>query len=93
MIMLRRLQAFLFVTAVSVASAFAQRPTEPAREQFLPIDKLPPSERMPSAPFVIAAYAVIWFLAMFYLWTIWRRTAKLEDDLQALASRQKDAVR
>jgi hypothetical protein len=93
MIMLKRFQAFLFVTALSVASAFAQRPVEPAREQYLPIDQLPPSERMPSAPFVIAAYAAIWFLAMFYLWTIWKRTGKLEDDLQALARRQKDALR
>jgi hypothetical protein len=91
--MVKRLLAFLFVTSISVASAFAQQPTEPARDQYLPIDQLPPSERMPSAPFVIAAYAAIWFLAMFYLWTIWRRTGKLEDDLQALARRQKDAAR
>jgi hypothetical protein len=91
--MLKRLQAFLFVSALSVASVFAQPRQEPARDQYLPIDQLPPSERMPSAPFVIAAYAVIWALAMFYLWTIWRRTAKVEDDLHALARRMKDAPR
>ena len=91
--MVKRLLAFLFVSALSVASLFAQPPTEPARDQYLPIDQLPPSERMPSAPFVIAAYAVIWAVAMFYLWTIWRRTAKVEEDMQALARRQKDAAR
>ena len=91
--MLKRVLAFLFVASISVAGTFAQQPTEPARDQYLPIDQLPPSERMPSAPFVIAAYAVIWCVAMFYLWSIWRRTGKLEDDMQALARRQKDAAR
>ena len=93
MTMMKRLLAFLFVAALSVAALFAQQPTEPARDQYLPIDQLPPSEKMPSAPFVIAAYAVIWFVAMFYLWSIWRRTAKLEADMQVLARRQKDAAR
>ena len=48
---------------------------------------------MPSAPFVVAAYSAVWILAMFYLWTIWRRIGKLEDDMQVLARRQKDAAR
>lgn len=91
--MVNRFLALLFVTAISAATAFAQQPPEPARDQYLPIDQLPPSERMPSAPFVIAAYSIIWILAMFYLWTIWRRTARVEEDLQALARRQKDSVR
>lgn len=91
--MLKRVQAFIFVTALSIASAFAQPPKEAAREQYLPVDQLPPSERMPSAPFVVAAYAVIWLLAMFYLWTIWKRTGKLESEIQTLARRQKDAPR
>lgn len=90
--MVKRTLAFLFVNAVSATTLFAQQPTEPARDQYLPIDQLPPSERMPSAPFVIVAYALVWALAMFYLWMIWRRTGKLEDDLQALARRQKDAA-
>lgn len=77
----------------AAAASAAQQPTEPARDQYLPIDKLPPSERMPSAPFVIAAYAIVWMIAMYYLWSIWRRTGKLEDDMQALARRQKDAPR
>jgi hypothetical protein len=80
-------------TLLVAAAAAAQQPTEPARDQYLPIDKLPPSERMPSAPFVIAAYALVWVIAMYYLWSIWRRTGKLEDDMQALARRQRDASR
>ena len=103
------LLAILLVTAVSPETARAsesqpplvqtgtiasaqQRP-EPARDQYLPIDQLPPSEKMPSAPFVIAAYAVIWCVAMFYMWTIWRRAGKVESDMEVLARRQKDAPR
>jgi hypothetical protein len=88
--MVKRFLACLFVWSVAAVGVLAQQP-EPARDQYLPIDKLPPSERMPSAPFVIAAYAVIWVVAMFYMWTIWRRAGKVEEDMQVLARRQKDA--
>lgn len=91
--MAKRFLAFLFVSTASVVAAFAQQPQAPARDQYVPIDQLPPGEQMPSAPFVIAAYSAIWILAMFYLWSIWRRIGTLEDDMQALAKRQKEAGR
>ncbi|OFW18011.1 MAG: hypothetical protein A3H97_02130 [Acidobacteria bacterium RIFCSPLOWO2_02_FULL_65_29] len=91
--MVRRMLAWLFVTAASVTAVFAQPPQEPAREQYVPIDQLPPSEQMPSAPLVVAAYSVVWLVAMFYAWTIWRRIGKVEDDMLALARKQKDAGR
>jgi hypothetical protein len=77
----------------TVASAAQQPQTPAARDQYIPIDQLPASEQMPSAPFVVAAYSVVWILAMFYLWTIWRRIGKVEEDMRALARRQKDAGR
>ena len=89
--MIKRFLAFIFVTLTS-AAAFAQPPQPPATEQYLPASQLPPTEQMPSAPYVIAAYALIWLIAMFYLWTIWRRIGKVEQDLNALA-RRKDASR
>jgi hypothetical protein len=91
--MIKRLLAFLFVTAMSAATLIAQPPQTPARDQYVPIDQLPPSEQMPSAPFVVAAYSVVWIIAMLYLWSIWRRIGKVEEDMQALARRQKDAGR
>lgn len=91
--MAKRVLAYLFVTAMSVATLVAQPPQAPAREQYVPIDQLPPSEQMPSAPFVVAAYSVVWIVAMLYLWSIWRRIGKVEQDMQALARRQKDASR
>jgi hypothetical protein len=92
MIMVKRFLACLFVWSIAAVTLLAQQPA-PARDQYLPIDQLPPSEKMPSAPFVIAAYAVIWAVAMFYMWTIWRRAGKVEADMQVLARRQKDVQR
>jgi len=89
--MIKRVLACIFVALMSVA-LFAQPPRPPATDQYVPVDQLPPSEKMPSAPYVIAPYALIWLIAMLYLWTIWRRIGKVEQDLSALA-RRKDSVR
>jgi hypothetical protein len=78
--MMKRFLAFLFVTMMSVA-LYAQ-PPKPGTDAFLPTDQLPPTEQMPSAPYVIAAYGVVWLIAMFYLWTIWRRIGKVEADMK-----------
>ena len=80
--MMKRFLALIFVTMASAAVFAQQKP--PATEQYLPVDQLPPTEQMPSAPYVIAAYGLIWLIAMFYLWTIWRRIGKLETDMHAL---------
>jgi CcmD family protein len=68
------------------ASAFAMQPPAPQTE-FIPIDKLPPSDQLPSAPLLVAAYAFVWIAVMFYLWTIWRRLNKVEADMRALEQR------
>jgi CcmD family protein len=78
-----------FVTALVstflAASALAQPPTP--QSEFVPIDKLPPSEQLPAAPLLVAAYAFVWLAVMFYLWTIWRRLNKVENDMRALEQR------
>ena len=63
--------------------AFAFQP--PAQTEFVPIDKLPPGEVSPAAPFVVAAYAFVWLAVMVYLWTIWRRMNRVETEMHALA--------
>ena len=57
----------------------------PGQSEFIPLNELPVSEKLPAAPFLIAAYAFVWVAVMFYLWTIWRRLNKVEADLDALA--------
>jgi hypothetical protein len=61
---------------------------QPAPSEFVPIDKLPPSDQLPSAPLLIAAYAFVWLAAVFYMWTIWRRLGKVEADMRALERRR-----
>jgi CcmD family protein len=67
-------------------SAFAMQPPAPPSE-FIPLDKLPPSDQLPSAPLLVAAYALVWIAVMFYLWTIWRRLNKVEAEMRALEQR------
>ena len=74
-----------------VVPAFALQPQQ--QNEFVPIDKLPPSEQLPSAPLLVAAYAFVWIAVMFYLWTIWRRLGRVEADLQALERRTRSEQR
>src|SRR5207248_10592305 len=67
-------------------AGFAQRPP-PAQGEFVPINQLPPGDRLPAAPLLIAAYAFVWVALLAYLWSIWRRLGKVEADLQTLERR------
>ncbi len=69
--------------------ALQQQPTIP--EGFVPVTGAPPSEQIPAAPLVIAAYAFFLLLMVFYLWTIWRRVGKVETEMQALERRQSES--
>ena len=67
-------------------AALALQP--PAQTEFVPASSLPPSEQLPSAPLLVAAYAFVWIAAMFYIWTIWRRLSQVETDLKKLEQRK-----
>lgn len=66
---------------------YAAQPTEPAQEQFLPLDQLPPEDQLAAAPLLIAAYAVIWVLLLLYLWSIRRRLDGVQRELVEVARR------
>jgi len=61
--------------------------TAPAQDEFVPISELPADEKLPAAPLLIAAYAVVWIVLAVYVWTLWRRFLRAEQDLKILASR------
>ena len=83
------------VAAIAVWGAPARRraaagSTSPALlDEFLPIDELPEEDRLP-APFLIAAYSIVWILAFGYFWSLARRFAAVESDLAGLARRVRD---
>ena len=84
---------FSLMTAVAAPVVAFQPPTT-SQEKFVPIDQLPPTEKLPAAPFLISAYAIVWLIAMFYIWTIWQRVNKLESEFRTLERRaRKDNTR
>ena len=68
-------------------AAFAVQTAPPGQSEYVPIKDLPPTDQIPAAPLLIAAYAFVWIAVLFYLWTIWRRLAKVEAEMSALAQK------
>ena len=56
---------------------------------FVPVDQLPASEQLPSAPLLVGAYVFVWLALMAYLWSIWRRLGNVEADMRALEQKTK----
>jgi hypothetical protein len=59
---------------------------QPGQSEFQPVTEIPASEQLPSAPLVIAAYAFVWLAFLAYVWVMWRKLGKVEQDLAALAA-------
>ena len=59
---------------------------QPGQSEFKPVTEIPASEQLPSAPLVIAAYAFVWLAFLFYVWMMWRKLGKVEQDLNALSA-------
>jgi CcmD family protein len=58
---------------------------QPGQSEFKPVTEIPASEQLPSAPLVIAAYAFVWLAFMVYVWMIWRKLGKVEQELHTLS--------
>jgi len=65
----------------------AAPPRPAAQDEFVPISQLPQREQVPAAPLLIGAYAIVWIVLAVYLWTLWRRFQRAEQDVKTLASR------
>jgi len=83
---LRRLLIALTTFVLSTAPAFALQPPA-GQSEFVPVDSVPLADQLPAAPLLIGAYAFVWIAATFYIWTIWRRMNKVEDEMRALAQK------
>ena len=83
---LRRFLLALTTFVLSAAPAFALQPPA-GQSEFVPVDAVPLADQLPAAPLLIGAYAFVWIAAMFYVWTIWRRMNKVEDEMRALAQK------
>ena len=84
----RTLVLVLALAGSNAHAARAQAPpaqgptTTAAQDEYIPIDQLPENEKLPAAPFLIAAYAVAWGAVLIYLLMLWRRLGRVEADLR-----------
>ena len=72
------LTVFLLMSAVVSA--------QPGQSEFKPVTEIPASEQLPSAPLVIAAYAFVWLAFMFYVWMMWKKLGKVDQELTHLSA-------
>ena len=56
--------------------------TTAAQDEYVPIDQLPNSEKLPAAPYLIAAYIVVWGALLVYVLALWRRLGRVETELR-----------
>jgi len=83
---LRRFLTPLISFALFAAPVLAAQPPK-GQSEFVPVDSVPATDQLPAAPLLITAYAFVWIAVMVYVWSIWRRMNKVEDDLRALAQK------
>lgn len=89
----RTLGALTLVLGLLIApatTALAQQNPTPAQppaatDQYVPIDEIPEQDKLPAAPYLIGAYMVAWLMLLFYVWSLWRRLQRVEEELKRLA--------
>jgi CcmD family protein len=75
------------------AGPILAQPAPSQQNEYVPIDQLPPTEGLPAAPLLVAAYVIVWMVLMGYLWSIWRRLGRVEAEMQALHRRPSGSAR
>ncbi len=73
---------WLLVTWGMVAAA--QQPSQ--QGEFLPLNELPPQERMPAAPLLIGAYAFVMAVLFLYVLSVARRLTNVQQEINRLDS-------
>lgn len=63
------------------------------QNEFRPLSEIPASEQLPGGTYVVIAYGFVWIAAMFYIWTIWRRLGKVEEEMRILQRRSRSETR
>jgi CcmD family protein len=58
---------------------------QPGQTEFKPVTEVPASEQLPAPRLVIAAYSFAWIAVLAYLWLMWRRLNKVEQEISTLS--------
>jgi CcmD family protein len=83
MTMIRRLLLVFALLMLTAGPAAAQG----GDKQWETVTQVPASEQLPAAPLVATAYGIVWLVPMVYLWAIWNRLKKVEQELKDLERR------
>jgi CcmD family protein len=75
----------LALVVVALATSMELIAQEPQSE-FKPVTEVPASEQLPSAPLVIAAYAFVWLAFVAYVWVMWRKLGKMEQEFSSMSA-------
>ncbi len=75
------------VALLGAPAADAAQPQQAAQDGFVPMNDIPPEDQLPAAPLLVAAYSVVWAIAIGYMWTIWRRLGTVERELADVSRR------
>ena len=81
--MIRSIYLAVVSLMLTVASVLAAQPPA-GQSEFKPLSEVPPSEQIPGGVFVVVAYSFIWIGTMAYVWFVWKRLGKVEDEMRAL---------
>jgi hypothetical protein len=86
--MFRRLLAATRFRLFSVA-LLALQTSQPGESlsRFVPVNELPPSDRLPAAPVLIVAYALVWIAVIVCIWSVWRRLDRIDGEMHELRRR------
>jgi CcmD family protein len=66
--------------------AVAQEPTQKPPDEFVPIDQLPPEEKLPAAPLLVSAYVIVTLALFAYMYSLSRRLGTVKGEIARLES-------
>ena len=78
--------------SVNVFAQTQPTPTPAALEGFVKMSAAAPREELPATPLVFYAYAFVWLALIGYVFLMWRRMARVEQDLAAVQRRLQEGA-
>jgi CcmD family protein len=72
---------------VALVLAAGSLAAQTAQDQFKPLSEMVPAETLPAAPLVFVAYAFVWVALIVYVFGLWRKLARVEQELASVSSR------
>jgi CcmD family protein len=82
---------FVLACVILLSALLCAQPQPQAGQglsEFVPVNQLPPSDRLPAAPYLIAAYVFVWVATIVYAWSVWRRMDRIAGEMRALDRRR-----